>query len=189
MLKSFVLPKVQTCIGILGSTYTAFTGVSADMTHSVMLFHNPYDSISDYTSSLDLASMQFGDAGHSPGGKGKMPFALDSIAELEVRHARLATDSEILAVFVRMHDEDGADGVDYEKQEWAFGALPDSATLMSIAQRVKEAGEQRQGELVWILRSVCAGIKVWRLSEKVWFCGKEHQRMAWSFHKGYCQRG
>jgi hypothetical protein len=183
----FIQPKFQTWIGVFGTTHPYFhgtvndfvySGIKQDMRHSVMLFKRLEDET--YEFALDLASMQFGSVGRGPGEKGKMPFALDSMDQLNARNARLASDSESLKISER------ADYKDYDQP--GLNALPSLAALGDIARRVKERWENRDKEK-WCgycgapgPKSKCSGCL------EVWFCGKGHQRMAWSFHKGYCRK-
>jgi hypothetical protein len=188
LLTNLIHPTTQTCVGIAGTYLISFSGIQDEMPHSVMLFRRPEDDDDEHASALDLASMQFGKLGRGPGAKGKMPFALDSRAELNARHARLAEDSEIQNVFQRMELPDWSDVALTEGTYKGLSALPESALLVDAARRVKERLENRDKEK-WCgycgapgLKSKCSGCR------EVWFCGKEHQRMAWSFHKGYCRK-
>jgi hypothetical protein len=188
ILTNLIHPTIQTCVGIAGTKPMSFSGVLDEMLHMVMFFRRPEDGNNEHTAALDLASMQFGRLGRGPGSKGKMPFALDSTAEFNARYARLAEDSEIQNLFQRLTLPDWSDVALMEAGYKGLSAVPESALLVDAARRVKERLENRDKER-WCgycgapePKSKCSGCL------EVWFCGKEHQRMAWSFHKGYCHK-
>jgi hypothetical protein len=178
----------QIYVAIVGTAPICAGNISDDMTHWVMLFRSAENDKVKHTSVLDLSSMQFGEIGRGPGVKGKMPFALDSRDEFNARHARLAMVSEVVGVSKRLGFSNWPDDAEAEERKYGLAALPQSALLVDIARRVKERWENRDKEK-WCgycgapgPKSRCSGCR------EVWFCGKEHQTMAWSFHKGYCRK-
>jgi hypothetical protein len=181
-------PTTQTLIDISGPAPMESYNIRDEMIHSIMLFRSAENDKVKHTSALDLSSMQFGELGRGPGAKGKMPFALDTRDEFNARHARLAMASVVVGVSKRIGFSDWPDDAAAEEREYGLAALPPSALLVDIARRVKERWENRDKEK-WCgycgapgPKSRCSGCR------EVWFCGKEHQTMAWSFHKGYCRK-
>ncbi|KAF2793142.1 hypothetical protein K505DRAFT_325657 [Melanomma pulvis-pyrius CBS 109.77] len=128
------------------------------------------------TSFLDLSSMQFGDVGRRFGdparGGGEALFVLDTSKEYERRMACVA-------------DVDIGENT---KISTRIGTTPKDEWLKEVARRVRDRWEKRDeekwcghcGSPVPIGGSRCSGCKA------AWFCGKDHQAMAWPFHKGYC---
>jgi len=132
-----------------------------------------YDTNSEpITSVLDIATMQFGEAGRGPDEKGKMLVVLDMMTDYEERLTRIA------------------DGVDAAQRRImpimllaSYDAAPDE-----VNKKVKERWEKQDTEK-WCAhcgapepKFKCAGCG------EVWFYNKEHQKMVWFFHKGYCNR-
>ncbi|KAF2702651.1 hypothetical protein K504DRAFT_394125 [Pleomassaria siparia CBS 279.74] len=117
---------------------------------------------------LDLASMRYGDVGR--GFKGKALFVLDTAEEYDQRLPRMCRGPP-----------------DYNMKTSArIGPMPTDAWLKEVAARVKERWENREREK-WCghcgapaPKSRCSRCK------QVWFCGEEHQKATWPFHKVYC---
>ncbi|CAI9632403.1 unnamed protein product [Alternaria burnsii] len=132
---------------------------------------SPHDS-ETVQSFLDLSSMQFGDVGRGPGPKGKQLFALDTPEEFAVRFSKLAK---------------GANS-SKSQRTLAISGTPVDDWLEQVALRTKERWDKRAKEK-WCghcgapcAKSKCAGCG------NAYYCGKEHQKMAWGFHKGYCSK-
>jgi NADH pyrophosphatase NudC (nudix superfamily) len=139
------------------------------MDHAVVGFM-PLDSDAIATT-LELSSMQFGDAGRGPGTKGRELFALDTMAEFEARINRLA---------------ESINGTK-SKRSMAISGTPMDDWLRQVALKAKRRWENRRTEK-WCghcgspdAKSKCAGCG------EEWYCGREHQKLGWAFHKGYCK--
>lgn len=81
-----------------------------------------------------------------------------------------------------------AEGVDLRHRSMPVVFSDFDVTNDRIARKVKERWEKRETEK-WCghcgapePKSKCAGCG------DVWFCSTEHQKMMWSFHKGYCKK-
>ncbi|KAG9194663.1 hypothetical protein G6011_04698 [Alternaria panax] len=168
--ESFRNPKFTTAICVLpeGTMYTS--GHESELKHAVVGF-SPHDS-ETVQSFLDLSSMQFGDIGRGPGPKGKQLFALDTAEEFAMRFSKLAK------------------GTDSSKSQrtLTISGTPADDWLEEVALRAKKRWDNRANEK-WCghcgaprAKSKCAGCG------DAYYCGREHQKMAWGFHKGYCQK-
>lgn len=164
-----VKPKFSTIIVSPRSDNMKYTGTKPEMTHWYIAFCAPGSN--DFDSVLDLASMHFGEAGHGPGEKGKMVIVLDMKADYDKRLLRVA------------------DGVDLSRRRNTLILVPPCDPIMDrIARKVRERWENRATEK-WCAhcgapepKFKCAGCG------DAWFCNKEHQKLVWSFHKGYCNK-
>lgn len=164
-----VKPKFSTVLCSPQKGNIKYTGTESEMAHWYTAFYAP-DS-EQITSVLNLASMQFGEAGRGPGEKGKMLVVLDTKADYDKRLLRIA------------------EGVDLaQRRTLPIVLSPYDATMDRVARKVKERWERRNIEK-WCAhcgapepKFKCAGCG------DVWFCNKGHQKMVWSFHKGYCKK-
>jgi hypothetical protein len=169
-----VNPKLYQCTVISPDNSTYVSGEEEAMDHAVFGFA-PLES--EFTTSfLDLSSMQFGDLGRGFGdpkrGGGKALVVLDTSDEYELRMARVA---------------DVDPNKSNTKISTRIGVTPHDEWLKRVASRAKGRWDRREEEK-WCshcgapvpITTRCSGCKA------AWFCGKEHQEMAWAFHKGYC---
>lgn len=169
--EKLVNPKFSTAIITWNNNNMKWTGTESEMWHWYMEFYSPDNQ--GITSVLDMASMQFGEVGRGPGEKGKMLIVLETKAEYEERLGRIA------------------DGVDPAQRETG---PPIMLTMYDpevdrIVRKVKERWEKRETEK-WCAHCGAPEPKFkCGVCEKVWFCNRDHQKMVWSFHKGYCQKG
>jgi hypothetical protein len=165
-----VEPKFSTVLASPQWERILFAGTGAEMRQCYMAFYAP-DS-GEVSSILDLSSMQFGEVGRGPGKEGKMLFVLEEKTDYEERLKRIAGS------------------VDLARRESFSHVIFDHEFLGgSIVRTVKERWEKRDTEK-WCgycgapePKSKCGGCR------NVWFCNKMHQKMMWSFHKGYCNKG
>ncbi|KAG9240002.1 hypothetical protein BJ878DRAFT_585208 [Calycina marina] len=153
---------VQACQSSLSSVcpenMTYISGESKTMLHAVFGFASP--GAENCTAFLDLSSMQFGDVGRRPGLKGQGIFALDTFDEFN----------------------DRMDSV-------AHGMSPHVMSNSKVAEKVKKRWENRKKEK-------CCGhcgaplldVKTCTGCLKAWYCNKEHQKLAWYFHRQYCTK-
>ena len=120
---------------------------------------------------LDLASMQFGEAGR--GRKSKGTFALESLDHF---YDRLETI---------------AGGCDSSKTKTSHRILdsPDSEWLEKVAKRAKARWDARDTD-PWCGHCGApslAGIKLKKCGLcRVHYCNAAHQKAAWPFHKRFC---
>ncbi|KIY49052.1 hypothetical protein FISHEDRAFT_58537 [Fistulina hepatica ATCC 64428] len=156
------------------------TGGQDSMPHTVMVFLpdtqdsrllDEVENGSHPNGVLDLSSMQFGDAGR--GLRGRSLFILQPLNEFKVHLESLAQEVEPpyqLADFVR--------GMPMDRMQW----------LKAVAQRVKERWDKRKIEH-WCghCGSPGPGLLTCSKCKSAWFCGPDHQKAAWPFHKKYCQ--
>ncbi|KAF2829231.1 hypothetical protein CC86DRAFT_187080 [Ophiobolus disseminans] len=169
----FMYPKTSMAIAILPENQLLVSGNMPNFETAIMGFgalDDPSDEVKSY---LDLSSMQFGDAGRGPGLNGKQLFALDTTAEHQSRVMRTMG------------------GNDPEKTPKTSGAIrgtPYDDWLTEVATRVKKKWDNRHEEH-WCghcgspdATSKCAGCG------QAWYCGKDHQKVAWGFHRGYCNK-
>jgi hypothetical protein len=168
--ESFRSPKFTTAICVLPDHSMYVSGHEPQMKHAVVGF-SPHDS-DTVQSFLDLSSMQFGDIGRGPGPKGKQLFALDTPEEFAMRFSKLAK------------------GTDPSKSQrnLAISGTPADDWLEEVAIRTKKRWDNRADEK-WCghcgapgAKSKCAGCG------EAYYCGKDHQKMAWGFHKAYCAK-
>ncbi|KAJ8112648.1 hypothetical protein OPT61_g5030 [Boeremia exigua] len=165
-------PKFSTVVCLPLRPQMTTVGTRPETTHVYMEFRAPDDAA---TSVLDMASMQFGEVGRGPREKGKMLVVLETRADYDERLLRFAG------------------GVDVEQRQTVFldKGYRDMyhASLERAARKVKERWENRDTEK-WCAHCGAPGPKFKCAGcGEAWFCGKEHQKMVWSFHKGYCNKG
>jgi hypothetical protein len=168
--ESFRNPKFTTAICVLPEGSMHASGHKPHLRHAVVGFSPPgSDTVQSF---LDLSSMQFGDIGRGPGPKGKQLFALDTPQEFAMRFSKLAT------------------GADPSKSQrtLAISGTPVDDWLGEVALRAKKRWDNRAKEK-WCghcgapsAKSKCAGCG------DAYYCGRDHQKMAWGFHKGYCSK-
>ena len=166
--ESFSDPKFTTAICVLPQGAMFVSGHQPQLLHAVVGF-SPLDS-DTVQSFFDLSSMQFGDIGRGPGPKGKQLFALDTPEEFALRFSMLAK------------------GTDPSKSDrtLAISGTPVDDWLWEVAMRTKKRWMNRATEK-WCghcgapgAKSKCAGCG------EAYYCGKDHQKLAWGYHKGYC---
>ncbi|OSS44999.1 hypothetical protein B5807_09151 [Epicoccum nigrum] len=165
-----VKPKFSTVLVVPQERRMKHSGTGPEMAHWYTGFSAPNSE--EITSVLDLTSMQFGEVGRGPGREGRMLFALDTKTDYEERLNRIAN------------------GVDLARRQVNTSmVMAGGAPLEKVVCKVKERWEKRDTEK-WCGHCGapepefrCAGCR------NVWFCNKEHQKMMWSFHKGYCNKG
>ncbi|EJD51271.1 hypothetical protein AURDEDRAFT_111861 [Auricularia subglabra TFB-10046 SS5] len=154
---------------------TLVTGNKATMKHCAMVFVPPPEgSDLDRLSRgrvprdnvvLDLASMQFGDAGR--GLRGKSLFVLEP---METFKARMLTVAESA-------DEPVTGGPMLES--------PKSIWLKEVARRAKERYDRREKEH-WCGHCGAPAKRFACKCRAAWYCDSAHQKAAWPFHKHYC---
>jgi hypothetical protein len=164
-----IKPKFSTVLCLPQKSNIEYTGTEPEMPHWYTAFYAPGSE--QIMSVLDLASMQFGEAGRGPGEKGKMLVVLDTKTDYDKRLLRIAEGVDLaqrrtLPLMLTMYD----------------------ANMDRVACKVKDRWEKRHTEK-WCAHCgapepqfKCAGCG------DVWFCNREHQKMVWSFHKGYCKK-
>ncbi|KAF3035220.1 hypothetical protein E8E12_003986 [Didymella heteroderae] len=126
--EKLVNPKFSTIICSQMNGNIKYTGTESEMAHWYMAFSAP-DS-QEITSVLDIASMQFGEAGRGPGEKGKMLIVLDTKADYDQRLARIT------------------DGVDLAQRQTLPPTMisPYDPEMDRVARKVKERWEKRDTE-------------------------------------------
>lgn len=166
--ESFRNPKVSTAIYAFPAGKLHVNGHQNQLDHAVFGFSR--EDSETVTTFFDLSSMQFGDLGRGPGPKGKQLFALDTPEEFALRFSQLAK------------------GTDPTKHKTTLDINPTPVDdwLEEVAIRTKRRWDNRHKEN-WCGHcgapgpdSRCAGCR------QAYYCGKECQRKAWTFHKGYC---
>lgn len=166
--KTFVGPQFCTTIIVHPTGRVHVSGDEATIIHAVVAFTRP--GAEGPTSFLDLTSMQFGDVGRGLGGSGL--FALETLDEFNTRMGQISK------------------GVleDTTQISHRTSAHPDTLDwLRLVALQAKARWEKRDTEK-WCghcgapvsTAKTCSGCM------KAWYCGQEHQRMAWRLHKYYC---
>lgn len=168
--ESFREPKVTTAISVLPEGTLHVSGHEPQLPHAVVGF-SPHDSATVKTF-FDLSSMQFGEIGRGPGPKGKQLFALDTPEEFAIRFSHLAK---------------GADP-SKSQRNLTISGTPFDDWLEEVAVRVKRRWDSRENEK-WCghcgapnAASRCSGCG------QAYYCGKQHQKLAWAFHRGYCTK-
>ncbi|EDU41928.1 zf-MYND domain containing protein [Pyrenophora tritici-repentis] len=168
--EAFREPKLTTAIVSLPEGTLQVSGHQPLLPHAVVGF-SPHDSATVKTF-FDLSSMQFGDLGRGPGPKGKQLFALDTPEEFAIRFSHLAR---------------GADP-SQSQHTLAISGTPFDDWLLEVAIRVKKRWDNKDKEK-WCGHcgapkpvSKCSGCG------QVYYCGKQHQKLAWGFHRGYCAK-
>jgi hypothetical protein len=150
---------------IAGGTY--ITGAEDTMMHAVVGFGAPGEA--NVATVLDLASLQFGDAGRGLGGRST--FALESLDAFYDRVEAIAR---------------GAD-TENIKSSGRIGPCPDDAWLKMVAKRAKERWEARDTQ-PWCGHCGAPGdaLKKCSLCHEEFYCDAMHQTAAWPFHKRFC---
>ncbi|KAJ7139215.1 hypothetical protein C8R44DRAFT_659535 [Mycena epipterygia] len=157
-------PRLMTLACVIPSSQY-ITGDEDTMIHSVMEFP---DSLGGSSMVLDMASLQFGDAGR--GVEGRSTFVLES------------RDSFTDRLRTRI-----AHGVTFTKVSQRIGGCPDDPWLKPIAAKVKARLEKRQIE-PWCGHCGAPGpdLKKCSLCQEASYCDQAHQVAAWPFHKKFC---
>lgn len=172
-------PHLQTSIVMIPRENGYRSNPEDTMSHAVARFTPSSgqidESIGD-ASILDMSSLQFGDAGRGPGKKGQGLFALDTAIEFDQR-----LDS------VCQGTVQGSFSVSHRMNPHRVPTM--DKWLREVAAKVKGRWEARDEEK-WCGHcgtpakedKRCAGCK------QQWYCCKDHQAMAWGFHKHYCSK-
>ncbi|KAJ7073479.1 hypothetical protein B0H15DRAFT_917544 [Mycena belliarum] len=159
-------PKLMTIAHVVGSR-TYITGAADTMMHAVAGFAESQDG--NVATILDLASLQFGDAGRGVGGRST--FALES---LDAFYDRVET----IAVWA---DTDNA------RTSARIGPCSDDAWLKQVARRAKARWDTRDTH-AWC--GHCGGpgaeLKKCSLCREEAYCNGAHQAAAWPYHKRFC---
>lgn len=148
-------------------------GDEPSMKHCAMVFLPP-DKGSDlarYTRGaapvvLDLASMQFGDAGRGLRG-GTALFVLEPMARFKARMLGLA------------------ERVDAPVPGGPMLERPELQWLRDVARRAKERYDRRETEH-WCGHCGAPAERFICRCHTAWYCDAAHQNAAWPFHKNYC---
>lgn len=162
-------PKTVTmCYIPPGRTYT--TGGLPVMNHAVMGFGASVNG--NIETVLDLASLQFGDAGRGLGGRST--FLMDSLDAFYDMTERVALGADTESARVSL----------------AIGPSPDDAWLKQVARKVKERWEKRETD-PWCGHCGAPGKELKKCSacKVVFYCDNTHQMAAWPYHKRYCHGG
>lgn len=178
--QTLIKPRMQTTIVKMSQDTGYRSGDEDRMVHAVARFNPPKeDPVAKEEnvvteSFLDLSSMQFGDVGRGPGKKGQGLFALDTASEFRERMGSVChgiiPSSVLVSHAVNSHPT---------MDSW----------LREVAARARKRWEGAHREK-WCGHcgapvkddSKCAGCKV------EWYCCRDHQKMAWGFHKHYCSK-
>lgn len=166
--KTFVGPQFCTTIMVHPTGRVHVSGDESTIIHAVVAFTQP--GTGSLTSFLDLSSLQFGDVGRGLGGSGL--FALETLDEFNTRMGKISKGV--------LEDE--------TQISHRIRANPDTEDWLTlVAQQAKARWDKRDKEK-WCghcgapvsTAKTCSGCM------KAWYCGQEHQRMAWRLHKYYC---
>lgn len=167
MVLQLIGPKLLTLSSVQPVNVTYLTGAEETMVHAVLGFaDSPRGNVRTV---LDLASMQFGDAGR--GLEGKSTFVVEDVDKFYGRLERIASRIENGKVSLRVHDTPPHDDM------W----------LRDVAMRVKARWDNRAKQkwcghcgapATYLKCSVCMD---------AWYCDHEHQNAAWPFHRNFCQ--
>lgn len=151
------------------SRYT--TGDAESMKHCAMVFFASQDGllcrgpVPQGGVVLDLASMQFGEAGR--GLRGRSLFVLEPMENYKARMLTVAgtADGPVIA-----------------------GRLPEDAKTMwlkDVARRAKQRYDRREKEH-WCGHCGAPARRFACMCQETWYCDATHQKAAWPFHKHYC---
>ncbi|KAJ7651850.1 hypothetical protein B0H17DRAFT_958247 [Mycena rosella] len=157
-------PKLMTMSCILPSQIY-ITGDEDTMVHAVMGFTDSSSSASDII--LDMASLQFGDAGRGLGGRST--FVLESRSDFGNRLNRIANSASFTKTSARIRP------------------CPDDGWLKPIAAKVKARWENRHAES-WCGHCGSPGPDLKKCSKcrDTSYCDAAPQVAAWPFHKKFC---
>ena len=145
------------------------TGGQPNMEHAVFGFARSTDGNIDTI--LDLASMQFGDAGRGLGGKSL--FAVENMDRFYDRIEKIARGADT--------ENARTSQVIIPSQDKAF-----ETRLRDIAKKVKQRWEKRALEH-WCGHCGAPVEKLrCSLCQVAFYCDKDHQVAAWPFHKRFC---
>jgi hypothetical protein len=137
--------------------------------HGVVTFVEAHPVGAPKTAVLDMASMQFGDAGRGFGNKGV--FVLELLEAYELRLKNFAKSFQMyenIASGLLAWTEDG-------KEEW----------FEDIAGRVMARWEARATS-PWCAH--CGAPAEKRCCGTAFYCDRPHQVASWPFHKHFCER-
>ncbi|KAJ7038676.1 hypothetical protein C8F04DRAFT_1088300 [Mycena alexandri] len=161
-----IRPKRMTIAYVVGRQMH-ITGSEDTMMHAVAGFAAPDEA--NVSTILDLASLQFGDAGRGLGGRST--FALEPLDAFYDRVEAVARSAD----------------TDNSKISSRIGPCPDDAWLKRVAKRAKERWEARD-KAAWC--GHCGGpgdaLKKCSLCREESYCDAAHQTAAWPFHKRFC---
>ncbi|KAI5887049.1 uncharacterized protein SCHCODRAFT_02640593 [Schizophyllum commune H4-8] len=140
--------------------------------HSVLTFGNAPARWDNIRTVLNLASLEFGDAGR--GVKGKGTFVLEPIKAYDARLDRVAEANELLMEEITVELPPLKEGDEEEMH------------LKAIAAKVKGRWDSR-GKEPWCGHCGAPGPKVQaKCCSSARYCSRDHQVAAWPFHKLYC---
>jgi len=150
---------------------TYITGADPVMDHAVLAFPHA-NGVDEPETILDLASLQFGDAGR--GFKGKGIFVLEPSDQYIAR----------LDNYAKRNDFKNA------KLSVRINAAPDSDFLQEAAKRAKARWDQRDTEN-WCGHCGAPSrndvpLKRCAKCRAAYFCDKDHQLASWPYHKHFC---
>ncbi|KAL1757495.1 hypothetical protein FB107DRAFT_289267 [Schizophyllum commune] len=142
--------------------------------HSVLTFGNAPARWDNIRTVLNLASLEFGDAGR--GVKGKGTFVLEPIKAYDARLDKVAEANELLMEEITVELPPLEKGDEEEH-------------LKAIAAKVKGRWDRRAKE-PWCGHCGAPGPKVQaKCCSSARYCSRDHQVAAWPFHKMYCGQG
>ncbi|KAL1678037.1 hypothetical protein EV122DRAFT_213021 [Schizophyllum commune] len=142
--------------------------------HSVLTFGNAPARWDNIRTVLNLASLEFGDAGR--GVKGKGNFVLEPIKAYDARLDKVAEANELLMEEITVELPPLEEG-------------DEEMHLKAIAAKVKGRWDRRAKE-PWCGHCGAPGPKVQaKCCSSARYCSRDHQVAAWPFHKIYCGRG
>lgn len=164
-------PKSLNVSCVLPHNSTYLTGADPVMDHAVLAFPPPPNQ-DEPEAILDLASLQFGEAGRGFNGKGI--FVLEPVDQYMTR----------LNNYARRNDFKNA------KLSIRINAAPDDEFLQEVARRAKERWDKRNTEK-WCQHCGAPsrhGIPLKRCAKcrVAHYCDKDHQLAAWQYHKHFC---
>jgi len=165
-------PKAMNVTVLPGTT--ALTGAHLVMTHAILAFPPP--TIEEEPGAvLDLASLQFGDAGRGFNGKGL--FVLEGSNQYVTRLDNYAERNNIMNAKVIP----------------GLRGAPDDDFLQEVARRAKERWDKRETEK-WCQHCGAPSrddkpLKKCAKCLMAHYCDREHQLAAWPYHKHFCIAG
>ncbi|KAJ7259713.1 hypothetical protein C8J57DRAFT_1134971 [Mycena rebaudengoi] len=161
---TLVQPKLMTLVHISdGATY--ITGSDETMPHAVVGFAKSGEG--NVETILDLASLQFGDAGRGLGGR-----SIFAVESLDKFYDRLETITR---------------GGKVDKTSARIRPSPHDEWLKRVAKKAKERWDAR-GSHGWCGHCGSPGDDLQKCSacHEARYCDAAHQLAAWPFHKRFC---
>ncbi|KAL1735093.1 hypothetical protein EV714DRAFT_201346 [Schizophyllum commune] len=169
--------RMHTIASILSDDSTVYhtPGQDGRARHSVLTFGNAPARWDNIRTVLNLASLEFGDAGR--GVKGKGTFVLEPIKAYDARLDKVAEANELLMEEITVELPPLEEG-DEEQMH-----------LKALAAKVKERWDRRAKE-PWCGHCGAPGPKEQaKCCSSARYCSRDHQVAAWPFHKMYCGQG